>query len=150
MAILMQFIIGLIFGGGLLLAGMSDPAKVKNFLDIAAIPAGTWDASLAVVMAGAIAVTFVGYRLVLRRAAPLFASAFHLPAQQRIDARIVIGPAIFGIGWGLAGFCPGPALTALGGGTAKAVIFVLAMIGGMLAARWLSQGRDAGPAALRT
>ncbi len=150
MTLLIQFAIGLIFGVGLVISGMSDPAKVLNFLDLAAIPAGTWDASLAFVMAGAVAVTFVGYRLVLRRTAPLFADTFHLPTARRIDARVLIGPAIFGIGWGLAGFCPGPALTALGGGTAKAAIFVIAMIGGMMMARWLSYRQATLPAAART
>lgn len=149
MTLLIQGAIGLIFGIGLVVSGMSDPAKVLNFLDIAAIPAGTWDASLAFVMAGAIAVTFIGYRLVLRRPAPLFADAFHLPTARRIDARVLIGPAIFGIGWGLAGFCPGPALTALGYGTGKAVTFVIAMIGGMIIARWLSDRQAALPAASR-
>lgn len=138
MAVLIQFAIGLIFGVGLVLAGMSDPAKVLNFLDVAAIPAGTWDASLAFVLGGAVAVTAAGYNLVLRRSRPVFAPAFHLPAARGIDARIITGPAIFGIGWGLAGFCPGPALTALGSGTLPAITFVAAMLAGMIAARWLA------------
>ena len=138
MTILFQFIIGLIFGFGLLLSGMSDPAKVLNFLDFAGIGSGTWDPSLAFVMAGAIAVTFVGFEWVLRQPRPLFGEKFHLPTKQELDLRIVSGPAIFGVGWGLAGFCPGPALTALGFGSRAAVIFVAAMIVGMLLARWLA------------
>ncbi len=138
MAILLQFAVGLIFGFGLLLSGMSDPAKVLNFLDLGGIASGTWDPSLAFVMAGAVAVTFAGYRVVLRRPRPLFANRFHLPTRRELDVRIVAGPAIFGVGWGLAGFCPGPALTALGFGTRAAVIFVAAMLAGMWLARIVS------------
>ena len=139
MAIILQFAIGLIFGLGLVLSGMSDPAKVLNFLDLAAIGSGTWDASLAFVMAGAIAVTFVGFEWVLRRARPFFGEKFQLPTSRELDVRIVAGPAIFGVGWGLVGFCPGPAFTALGFGSRAAVIFVVAMIAGMLLARWLAE-----------
>ena len=135
MAILLQFAVGLIFGLGLLLSGMADPAKVLNFLDLGGIASGTWDPSLAFVMAGAVAVTFAGFRLLLRRPHPIFADRFHMPTRRDLDARIVAGPAIFGVGWGLAGFCPGPALTALGFGTQAAVIFVLAMFAGMWLAR---------------
>lgn len=138
MPILAQFAIGLVFGLGLILAGMSDPAKVLNFLDLAAMPQGGWDPSLAFVMAGAIGVTFTGYRWVLRRGAPLFDTRFHLPAARRLEPRLWQGPAIFGIGWGLAGFCPGPALTALTTGGAPAWIFLAAMFAGMAAARWLA------------
>jgi uncharacterized membrane protein YedE/YeeE len=138
MAALAQFVIGLIFGLGLLLSGMSNPAKVLNFLDFAAIRTGTWDPSLAFVMAGAIAVTFVGFTLVLRRSQPLFAEKFHLPGKADIDARVIAGPAIFGIGWGLAGFCPGPAFTALGFGTMAALVFVVAMFAGMWLARFIA------------
>lgn len=136
MAIFVQFAIGLIFGVGLIVSGMSDPAKVLNFLDVGGIPAGTWDASLAFVMAGAVAVTFVGFGRVLKRARPFFAERFYLPTRADIDRRIVIGPAIFGIGWGLAGFCPGPALTALGFGSSSAFVFVAAMFAGMVLARF--------------
>ncbi len=135
MAILLQFAVGLIFGFGLLLSGMSDPAKVLNFLDLGGIASGSWDPSLAFVMAGAVAVTFAGFRLVLRRSHPIFADRFHMPARRELDVRIVAGPAIFGVGWGLAGFCPGPALTALGFGTHAAAIFVVAMFAGMWLAR---------------
>jgi uncharacterized membrane protein YedE/YeeE len=138
MAILAQFFIGLIFGLGLVLSGMSDPAKVLNFLDLAGIGSGSWDPSLAFVMAGAVAVAFVGYEWVLKRPRPLFGEKFYLPTSRELDVRIVAGPAIFGVGWGLAGFCPGPALTALGFGTRAALIFVAAMIAGMVLARWLA------------
>jgi uncharacterized membrane protein YedE/YeeE len=138
MAILAQFFIGLIFGLGLVLSGMSDPAKVLNFLDLAGIGSGSWDPSLAFVMAGAVTVTFVGYQWVLKRPGPLFGEKFHLPTSRELDVRIVAGPAIFGLGWGLAGFCPGPALTALGFGTRASAIFVAAMIAGMMLARWLA------------
>src|SRR5882672_10987382 len=137
MPVLLQFAIGLIFGLGLLLSGMSNPAKVLNFLDLGGIAAGTWDPSLAFVMAGAVAVTFVGFNFVLKRSQPLFAEKFHLPTKAEIDRRIILGPAIFGVGWGLAGFCPGPALTALGFGSRAAFIFVAAMLGGMWLARYL-------------
>jgi uncharacterized membrane protein YedE/YeeE len=136
MPVALQFIIGLIFGVGLLVSGMSDPAKVLNFLDLGGIGPGTWDPSLAFVMAGAIAVTFIGYKFVLKRSQPLFAEKFNLPGKADIDRRVILGPAIFGIGWGLAGFCPGPALTALGFGAPAAFLFVAAMLAGMVLARW--------------
>jgi uncharacterized membrane protein YedE/YeeE len=139
MAIFLQFAVGLIFGFGLLLSGMSDPAKVLNFLDLGGIASGRWDPSLAFVMAGAVAVTFVGFRFVLKRSRPLFAERFHLPTKRELDIRIIAGPAIFGVGWGLAGFCPGPGLTALGFGSRAAFIFVAAMLGSMWLARFLSQ-----------
>jgi len=138
MAIILQFAIGLIFGFGLLLSGMSDPAKVLNFLDFAGIGSGIWDPSLAFVMIGAIAVAFIGYRSVLARPRPLLGERFHLPTKQELDLRVISGPAIFGVGWGLAGFCPGPAITALGFGAPAAMIFVAAMAVGMLLARWLA------------
>ena len=140
MSLLLQFVIGLTFGSGLVLAGMTNPAKVLNFLDVAAIPTGGWDPSLALVLAGAIAVTFIGFKIVLRRKQPIFADTFHLPSAKELDVRIVAGPAIFGIGWGLAGFCPGPALTALSGGSVSAFQFVAAMLIGMGAARWAANG----------
>lgn len=138
MAIFLQFLVGLIFGLGLLLSGMANPAKVLDFLDFGGIASGSWDPSLAFVMAGAVAVTFAGFRWVLARPQPLLAERFHLPTQRELDLRIVAGPAIFGVGWGLAGFCPGPALTALGFGTGKAFIFVAAMFAGMWLARLLA------------
>jgi uncharacterized membrane protein YedE/YeeE len=136
MAVVSQFAIGLIFGLGLVISGMSDPAKVLNFLD--GIGSGTWDPSLAFVMAGAVAVTFVGYNRIQKQPRPVFGEKFHLPTKQELDLRIISGPAIFGVGWGLAGFCPGPAVTALGFGSSAAVIFVAAMAAGMMLARWLA------------
>lgn len=138
MSFLVNLALGLLFGAGLVVSGMSDPAKVLNFLDLAAIPTGGWDPSLAFVMAGAIAVTFIGFRLVLRRQQPIFGGKFHLPTATDIDARIIAGPAIFGVGWGLAGFCPGPAFTALTTGGSTALIFVATMLVGMAGARWLA------------
>lgn len=131
MSILINLLIGLLFGVGLVISGMSDPAKVLNFLDVF----GTWDPSLALVMGGAVIVAFVGYRLILKRDRPLLSDRFHLPTRTDIDSRILIGPAIFGIGWGLGGFCPGPALTALSLGAAGTFAFVPAMFAGMWAAR---------------
>ena len=139
MAILLQFAVGLMFGAGLLVSGMSNPAKVLNFLDLGGMASGTWDPSLAFVMAGAVAVTFAGFRLVLRRAQPLFGERFHLPTRRELDIRIISGPAIFGLGWGLAGFCPGPALTALGYGSRAALIFAATMFAGMWLARFLGR-----------
>jgi uncharacterized protein len=133
-----NFLIGLLFGLGLVISGMSDPAKVLNFLDLAAISSGGWDPSLIFVMAGGVIVAFIGYRLVWTRKAPLFDTQFHLPTKTGFDAPIIVGPAIFGIGWGLAGFCPGPAFTALGTGHVNAIVFVIAMIAGMVAARRLA------------
>lgn len=103
-------IAGLLFGLGLLISGMANPAKVQNFLDLA----GTFDPSLIFVMLGAVVVTFVGYRLVFRRPRPLLAERFFVPTVKDIDGRLTIGAALFGIGWGLSGFCPGPAITSLG------------------------------------
>jgi uncharacterized membrane protein YedE/YeeE len=142
MSVIVQFAVGLLFGLGLVVGGMSDPAKVLNFLDIAALPAGTWDPSLAFVMGGGIAVTLVGFRFVFKRSRPIFGETFHLPSANELDARIISGPAIFGVGWGLAGFCPGPAFTALGGGTTAALTFVAAMLTGMFAARWFANHRS--------
>jgi uncharacterized protein len=137
--------IGLLFGAGLLIAGMTDPQKVQNFLDIT----GLWDPSLAFVMGGAVIVTFIGYRLAWRAGRPLLAPRFALPTATAIDARTLIGPAVFGIGWGLAGFCPGPALTSLGAGEAAAWSFVPAMLVGMVAARWLANRQAAAHLAAR-
>jgi uncharacterized protein len=135
MSLLVQFLIGLLFGTGLVIAGMSDPSKVLNFLDVAAISTGTWDPSLLFVMGAGVLVTFVGYRLVKTKTQPLFDSKFHWPTATEIDAPVMIGPAIFGLGWGLGGFCPGPAFTALGTGSQQAVLLVIAMCAGMVAAR---------------
>lgn len=129
--ILASLAAGLLFGLGLVISGMSDPAKVMNFLDLA----GTWDPSLAFVMAGAVGVAFIGYRLVFGRARPLFDAAFHLPTATKADPSLIAGSAVFGVGWGLAGFCPGPAFTALPLLAPGTLVFVPAMIAGMWAAR---------------
>lgn len=135
MSKLIQFLIGLLFGTGLVVAGMSDPAKVLSFLDVAAIASGGWDASLAFVMGGGVIIAAIGYQLVWKMRRPLFEDAFHLPNATTIDPTLVVGPAIFGIGWGLVGFCPGPAITALGTGAWQAVLFCAAMLVGMAVAR---------------
>ena len=137
MAIFANLVIGLVLGLGLLVSGMSNPAKVLSFLDVASIARGLWDPSLAFVMAGAIAVALPGYRFVLAAPRPHFAVRFHLPPARAIDSRVIVGPALFGIGWGLVGLCPGPALTALATGGRPALFFVAAMVAGMSAARWL-------------
>jgi uncharacterized protein len=141
MIILAQFLVGLLLGLGLIVAGMADPAKVLNFLDIAAIRTGDWDASLAMVMAGAVAVTFFGYRITLRRSAPFLDDRFHLPHATAVDIRVIVGPAIFGVGWGLAGLCPGPAFTALLAGGLPAWQFLSTMIIGMAIARRAAASR---------
>ena len=135
---------GLLFGFGLALAHMVEPAKIIGFLDIA----GAWDPSLALVMAGAVIVTLVAYRLILRRPGPLLAPRFHLPTRQDLDRSLVAGAGIFGIGWGIAGYCPGPGLAALGLGTWEAPVFVAALAAGSLSYKWLSE-RQA-PAATST
>ena len=119
---------GFLFGVGLLVSGMANPAKVLGFLDIA----GRWDPSLALVMAGAIAVGGIGFALAGRRTASLLGAPMVLPSARNIDARLVLGSVVFGVGWGLAGFCPGPALVALGAGRIEALVFVAAMVAGML------------------
>ena len=129
------FAIGLIFGFGIILGGMANPAKVLNFFDIA----GTWDPSLAFVMGGALAVTALGYRVALRRPAPRLADRFHLPRKTDIDAPLVWGSAAFGLGWGLAGFCPGGAIPALGTLHPDVLIFTGAMIAGILLAKGLQR-----------
>jgi uncharacterized protein len=130
-----NFIAGLIFGLGLLISGMANPAKVQNFLDLA----GTFDPSLIFVMLGAVVVTFVGYRFVLWRPGPLLAERFLVPDLQDIDGKLVIGAGLFGIGWGLSGFCPGPAITSLPLLAKGMLIFVPAMIVGIGLARLLTQ-----------
>jgi uncharacterized protein len=122
------FVCGLIFGAGLVVSGMTDPSKVLNFLDLA----GQWDPSLAFVMGGAVAVSFAGYRLAWRRAEPVLEEDFDLPKTTGIDPRLVIGAALFGTGWGIGGFCPGPALTSLPLAASGTLVFVPAMLLGML------------------
>jgi uncharacterized membrane protein YedE/YeeE len=135
---LLTLISGLLFGFGLLLSGMADPAKVQNFLDLF----GTWDPSLAFVMGGAIAVTMPGFWLVIRRNKPFFNDVFHLPSRTDLDARLITGAAIFGVGWGLGGFCPGPAITALPLAAEGTLIFVATMLTGMAASKYFLQRRD--------
>jgi uncharacterized membrane protein YedE/YeeE len=130
-AVLAALLSGLLFGAGLVVSQMVNPGKVIGFLDIAGIATGAWDPSLAFVMAGALAVTAPGYWLVLRRKAPVAAPSFQVPTRRDIDARLVGGAAIFGLGWGLAGYCPGPAIAALTFGRLETVVFVVAMIAGM-------------------
>ncbi len=119
---------GALFAVGLAVSGMTRPAKVAGFLDLA----GDWDASLAFVMMGAIAVHFVAHRVILRRPAPLFEGSFHLPTRRDIDLRLVLGAALFGVGWGLGGYCPGPGLVSAASGSLGAVVFVAGMTAGML------------------
>ena len=121
------FATGLLFGIGLIVSGMSDPAKVIGFLDLA----GRWDPSLAFVMVGAILVGVAGYAVARKRTAAFLGGPLHLPTARQIDRRLVLGSLVFGAGWGLAGFCPGPAIVSLGAGQDKAVVFVVAMLAGM-------------------
>ncbi|MBP0598716.1 hypothetical protein J8I26_11405 [Herbaspirillum sp. LeCh32-8] len=136
-ASIISFIAGLLFGLGLMLSGMADPAKVLGFLDLA----GVWDPSLAFVMAGAIGVGVAAFALARRRSVSLLGLAMQLPRAAGITPRLLLGSALFGIGWGAAGFCPGPALVALGMGEAKALGFVLAMLAGMGVFEWLEARR---------
>lgn len=132
MSLVMAGVVGALFGAGLLVSGMTQPAKVIGFLDVA----GGWDPSLAFVMGGAVVVYGLAWRLVrARRREPWFDAAFHLPTRRDLDARLLGGAAIFGVGWGLAGYCPGPALTSLGGGGTDALVFVGAATVGMLLER---------------
>lgn len=120
---------GLVFGLGLVVSGMADPAKVLSFLDLF----GAWDPSLALVMGGAVVVTFVGYRLVLRRKAPMLLERFDLPKTSLIDSRLILGAALFGVGWGIGGLCPGPAIVALPLLAPGTLVFVPAMLVGIFA-----------------
>ena len=133
MRLIQCYLIGLVFGLGISISGMANPAKVLNFFDIA----GTWDPSLMFVMGGALITTFFGYRLVWRRTAPVFDTSFQVPENRSIDLPLVAGSATFGIGWGIAGFCPGGALPAIGTGRWEVFVFVGAVIAGILIARTL-------------
>jgi uncharacterized membrane protein YedE/YeeE len=124
-------LIGLIFGLGIAISGMGNPAKVINFFDVA----GAWDPSLALVMAAALAVTIPGYALVFRCEKPVIDDKFNLPKSTVIDARLIGGSALFGVGWGMAGFCPGGALPMIGTGQAPVYLFLASMAGGMVLAR---------------
>ena len=125
------FVCGLVFGVGLIISQMSNPAKVIGFLDIT----GDWDPSLALVMAGAVAVFGVLYRLALRQGTPLLAPRFTLPEKDSLDAPLMVGALVFGVGWGLGGFCPGPAIVSAAFGDARVWAFVAAMLAGMLVYR---------------
>ncbi|GIX24629.1 MULTISPECIES: YeeE/YedE family protein [Caldimonas] len=135
---LTEFAVGLIFGLGLILSGMTDPGKVLGFLDVF----GAWDPSLAFVMGGAIAVGVGAFAVARRRTTSFLGGAMHLPQRRDIDRRLVWGSLTFGVGWGLAGFCPGPALVSLGALQPKALVFVLAMLAGMAIYEYLEAAQD--------
>jgi uncharacterized membrane protein YedE/YeeE len=130
----LTYFIGLMFGLGISMGGMANPAKVVNFFDVF----GTWDASLAFVMGGALITTFVGYRFVFGRwDTPVFEPRFNVPTGRALDVRLIGGAAVFGVGWGIAGFCPGGALPALGTGDPDVLIFFAALVVGILVAKFL-------------
>jgi len=137
MPLVASLLAGLVFGLGLLISGMADPAKVIGFLDLA----GLWDPSLAFVMAGAVAVGLAAFAFAGKRTVSVLGEPMQLPTARRIDRRLIGGGVLFGIGWGIAGFCPGPALTALGMGEPQAFVFVLAMLAGMGLFEWLERPR---------
>lgn len=137
-----EFAVGLLFGIGLILSGMTDPGKVIGFLDLF----GPWDPSLALVMGGAILVGVFAFAIARKRTRTFLGGALHLPKSNDIDRRLVVGGLVFGAGWGLAGFCPGPALVSLGAGQPKAVVFVIAMLAGMAVFELLDRRRPSGPA----
>ena len=128
MTVIVAAIVGLIFGLGLIVSGMANPQKVLGFLDLA----GPWDPSLALVMGGAVAVGLIGFALARKRERSLLGEPMQLPTHKDIDAPLLVGGALFGIGWGLAGYCPGPALVGVSAGVGSAIIFTLAMLAGML------------------
>jgi uncharacterized membrane protein YedE/YeeE len=131
-----EFLVGLLFGMGLILSGMTDPSKVLGFLDIF----GLWDPSLAFVMGGAIAVGFFAFAWAKKRTVNFLGGALHLPTSSQIDKPLVVGAVLFGAGWGLAGFCPGPALVSLASGQIKAAVFVVFMLAGMQLFEMLGRG----------
>jgi uncharacterized membrane protein YedE/YeeE len=137
MGLIAALISGLLFGVGLMVSGMANPAKVLGFLDIA----GRWDPSLAFVMAGAITVGSIAFLLARRRRKSLLGLPMQIPANSSVTLRLVLGSAVFGVGWGLAGFCPGPALVALGAGFLKAWGFVATMVGGMIVFEFLERAK---------
>ena len=132
-----EFLVGLLFGWGLLISGMTDPGKVIGFLDLA----GLWDPSLAFVMGGAILVGLMAFAVAKQRTRSFLGGALSLPKSTVIDRRLVMGSLTFGVGWGLAGFCPGPGLVALGMGSPNAVVFVAAMLAGMVIFELLEKRR---------
>lgn len=131
MPFIVSLISGLIFGLGLIIGGMANPQKILNFLDIF----GQWDPSLIFMMGAAVITTFLGFRYVLKNERPILAGKFELPTRKNIDKSLIIGAALFGIGWGLGGFCPGPALTSISLGATGTYVFVLSMIAGMWGAK---------------
>ena len=135
---------GLVFGLGLIVSGMANPAKVLGFLDLA----GEWDPSLALVMAGAIAVGFFAFLIAKNRTRSFIGAEMKLPTASAIDSRLLVGSALFGAGWGVAGFCPGPGLVAVGMGEPKALVFVAAMLTGMVIFSWLEKRKS--PAVVNT
>lgn len=139
-----EFFVGLLFGLGLILAGMTDPSKVIGFLDVA----GVWNPSLALVMGGAILVGVFAFALARRRATSFFGGAMQLPTTRDIDKRLIGGSLLFGAGWGVAGFCPGPAIVSVGAGQPKAIVFTLAMLFGMVIFEMLERRRERGPASV--
>lgn len=139
---LSAFIVGLLFGLGLILSGMTDPGKVQGFLDLF----GNWDPSLAFVMGGAIAVGFFAFALAKQRTRTFLGGAMYLPKAKDIDRRLVIGSLTFGVGWGLAGFCPGPGLVSMASGEVKGLVFVAAMVAGMGLFEWLERMSTLKPA----
>lgn len=123
-----EYLIGVLFGLGLMVSGMTNPAKITAFLDLA----GPWDPSLIFVMGGAVLVGLIAFYLAKKRTESFLGGTMHIPTRRDIDRPLIIGSALFGVGWGLAGFCPGPALVSLGTGELKAVVFVIAMLAGMV------------------
>ncbi|MGC8202265.1 DUF6691 family protein [Aliiroseovarius sp. PTFE2010] len=135
MKLIATYVIGLIFGLGISISGMSNPAKVLNFFDVA----GAWDPSLMFVMGSAFLTALIGYRVVFRRPKPVFEPSFNVPTSRTIDARLIGGSAVFGIGWAIAGFCPGGALPALGTLDPDVLIYFAALVAGIFLARFLMQ-----------
>ena len=144
MQVLAALLCGLVFGAGLAISGMADPARVLGFLDVA----GAWDPTLAFVMGGAVAVSALGYAVSRRRARPWLAAAFAIPTRRDVDASLVAGATLFGVGWGLVGLCPGPALADLARSSAPVWSFVAAMVAGVVGYRFTT--RRAGPASTAT
>lgn len=135
---LTEFAVGLLFGLGLIVSGMTDPSKVLGFLDLF----GFWDPSLALVMGGAVLVGALAFAVARKRTKAFLGGALHMPTARHIDRRLVVGSLLFGAGWGVAGFCPGPAIVSAAAGQPKAVVFVLAMLLGMAVFEWLERRRS--------
>lgn len=142
MTVFTSLLAGLVFGLGLLISGMADPNKVLGFLDLA----GPWDPSLALVMGGAIAVGLVAFAVARQRTVSFLGAEMRLPSARHIDRRLILGSVLFGVGWGLAGLCPGPALVSVGTGQVKALVFVSAMVAGMGVFEWLERRQSQRPA----